>query len=97
MYSLYYNHAVEARWTQWSQDHVADNVDRHEVEGALLPPIVTQGARDGSVEVLGQTFDGRYRALYVARDEGARTVFVITARSMTDAERRRSRRRERKG
>jgi uncharacterized DUF497 family protein len=88
---------VEARWTQWSQDHVADDVAWHEVEEALLRPIVTQGARDGSAEVLGQTFDGRYLAMCVTRDEGARTMFVITARTMTDAERRRYRRREWKG
>jgi hypothetical protein len=32
---------VEARRSQWSQDHIADDVAWHEVEEALVPPIVT--------------------------------------------------------
>jgi hypothetical protein len=32
---------LEARRSQWSQDHIADDVAWHEVEEALVPPIVT--------------------------------------------------------
>ena len=88
---------MRARWSKWSEAHIADDVAWHEVEEALMPPIVTQRVKAGALEVLGQTFDGRYLALYVAPDEDQDTVFVITARTMTDSERRRYRNRKRKG
>ena len=89
---------MQARWTQWSEDHVAPHgVTWTEVEEALTPPIVEENGDRDSRLVLGRTFGGRYLLMVVAPDPDAPTVFVVTARGMTDAERRRYRSRIGKG
>jgi hypothetical protein len=78
---------VEARWHQWSEEHILGRVTWDEVTEALAPPIVTRPSRDVTLKVLGQTLSGRYLAVLVAPDKDAPTVFVITAREMNDWER----------
>jgi uncharacterized DUF497 family protein len=88
---------VDARWHQWSENHIANHgVAWNEVQEALLPPLVREDNGDSEL-VLGTTFAGRHLAVVVVPDEDAPTVFVVTARDMTDTERRRYRRRRGKG
>ena len=79
----------EVRWTDWSEDHVAAHgVRPDEVEDVLFdPPRWTAGGRNGTTLVYGNTAAGR-RLLAVVLEEGDEVVFVISAREMTDSERR---------
>jgi hypothetical protein len=78
---------VEARWHEWSEEHVLRHaLEWHEVEEALQPPIVTQRGRNGTMLVLGRTYAGRYLSVVVVPDDDAPTVFVVTARPMDDRE-----------
>jgi len=89
---------VEARWSAWSEEHVAAHeVTWPEVEEALTPPIVVRKVGGGATKVLGRTFAGRYLALIVVPDEDAPTVFVVTARRMDEREQALYRARQRKG
>jgi uncharacterized DUF497 family protein len=89
---------VEARWTSWSEEHVARHgVEWHEVEEALTPPIVSRPVSEGALKVLGRTYAGRYLAVIVSPDGDPPTVFVITARDMDDRERKQYQARQNKG
>ncbi len=84
------------RWTEWSEDHIgAHNVTPAEVEEVLFsrPRWIAIGRNDTTL-VYGQTHAGRY-LLVVASDEGDDVAFIVTARDMTDTERRTFRRKGR--
>ena len=76
---------------EWDEDNI-NHIARHgvspeEVEEACYDePFVLKG-RQGSYLIYSQTSDGRY-LLVVARYKGQGIIRVITARDMTDAERR---------
>ena len=77
------------RWDEWSEDHIAAHrVGTAKVESVLFDRASKQRTgREGTVEVFGRTDAGR-RLLVVVVDEGRGVCFVITARDMTDSERR---------
>jgi uncharacterized DUF497 family protein len=77
------------RWDEWSEDHIdAHRVGTAEVEGVIFDRASEQRTgREGTVEVYGRTDAGR-RLLVVVVDEGRGVCFVVTARDMTDSERR---------
>jgi uncharacterized DUF497 family protein len=90
---------VEVPWDADSDDHIGrrHHVQWSEVEEALLPPIVIERVQRGAHRVLGVTFAGRHLAIFVRLDSAGNAVKLITARTMTDGERKIYRRRRRKG
>lgn len=84
------------RWTEWSEDHLAHRgIGQTDVEDAVLhPPRWTDGGRDGTTLVYGTTRGGRHLVVVVV-EEGGGEVFVVTARDMTESERRTFRRKGR--
>ncbi len=85
----------ELLWDEWNEEHIrAHGIEPHEVEDAVFDPaglvLRTRGARQPRYVVLGRTQVGRY-LLVVLQPTGKRW-YAITARDMTDAERRRYRR-----
>jgi uncharacterized DUF497 family protein len=86
----------EIRWEEWSEDHIAQHgVTPEEVEQALLsrPQWVTKGRNDTTC-VYGTTDAGRHLMIVVS-DEGRGVAFIVTARNMTDNERKTFRRKAR--
>src|SRR3989442_2532168 len=86
----------EVRWTDWSEDHI----HRHDVaagEGEQVlfarPRWIAKG-RDGTTLIFGNTTAGR-PLLIVTVDEGGGVAFVVTAREMTEQEKRTYRRKAR--
>ena len=79
----------EVLWTEDSETHIAHhNVTPLEVEQVLYSqPRLTVPGRDDTTEVLGQTDAGRLLLVVVTEASDGRD-FVITARDMTDAEKR---------
>jgi uncharacterized protein len=83
---------------EWDEENI-DHIGRHgvspeEVEEACYErPFVLKG-REGLYLVYSQTMDGRY-LLVVTRYRGNGKIRVITARDMTDAEKRLCRERRR--
>ena len=77
------------RWDEWSEGHIAAHgVGTAEVEGVLFDRASKQRTgREGTLEVYGRTDAGR-RLLVVVVEEGRGVCFVVTARDMTDSERR---------
>lgn len=83
----------KARPSDWSEDHIAKhNVTMEEIAEVLTAPHVESAGRNDTVLVTGQTEAGRY-LLVVAVDEGHGQGFVITARDMSDREKRAYRKR----
>lgn len=79
----------EIRWTEESEDHIARHgVVPAEVEQLLYsrPRLVAKGREDVTL-VFGTTDAGRHLVVVLA-DAGDGRLFVVTARGMTDAERR---------
>jgi uncharacterized protein len=79
----------EIRWTEDSEDHIARHgVQPAEVEQVLYsrPRLVAKGREDVTL-VFGTTDAGRHLVVVLADAEDGR-VFVVTARGMTDSERR---------
>lgn len=79
----------EILWTEDSESHISRHgITPLEVEQVLYtrPRLAVQG-RDGVMEVLGTSVSGRYLLVVVAQAGDARD-FVVTARDMTDSERR---------
>jgi hypothetical protein len=86
----------EVAWDEASEAHVArHSVTPDEVEDVLFcrPRLVQAGPHD-TTYVMGTTFAGRYLFVVIAA-AGRGGVYVVTAREMTEAERRRFRRRAR--
>jgi hypothetical protein len=87
---------AEIRWTEESEEHIARHrVAPGEVEEAIYgrPRLVAPG-RQGTRVVFGTTATGRYLAVVVAESLDG-LDYVVTARQMTDSERRSSRKRAR--
>jgi len=81
------------RPSEWSEEHIAKhNVTMEEVAEVLSGSHVESAGRDDTVLVSGQTEAGRY-LLVVAVDEGRGQAFVVTAREMSDSEKKAYRRR----
>ena len=80
---------------EWSASHIAAHgVTLDEVREAILErPYWAAPGREGTILVYGRTYAGRY-LLVVAIDENG-TAFIVTARDMTDAEKRTFRRKAR--
>lgn len=79
----------EIRWTEQSEDHIARHgVLPAEVEEVVFsrPRLVAAG-RDNTTLIFGTTDAGRHLVVVLAEAEDGRT-FVVTARTMTDSERR---------
>ena len=86
----------EVRWTDWSEDHIRrHDVAATEVEEVLFsrPRWIAKG-RDGTALVFGTTTAGR-PLLIVTVNEGTGVAFVVTAREMTEQEKRTFRRKAR--
>jgi len=74
------------RDSDWSADHIAAHrVTLGEVREAILErPYWAVPGRDGTILIYGRTYAGRY-LLVVAIAEGEE-AFIVTARDMTEAE-----------
>jgi hypothetical protein len=74
------------RESDWSADHIAaHHVTLGEVREAILErPYWAVPGRDGTTLIYGRTYAGRY-LLVVAIAEGEE-AFIVTARDMTEAE-----------
>jgi len=78
----------EFRWSDDSEAHIARHgVTPEEVEQATERPYYTMPGRGGTTVLLGQTRSGRY-LLAVLAGAGDGRWHVVTARVMTEAERR---------
>lgn len=80
----------EIRWTDDSEDHIA----RHDVSPAeveevvyMRPRLIDPGRNDTEL-VFGRTVAGRYVLVVLAEAEDGRST-IVTAREMTDSDRRR--------
>jgi|SRR5580698_10101444 hypothetical protein len=83
------------RDSDWSAAHIAGHgVTLDEVREAVLErPYWSAPGRDGTMLVYGRTHAGRY--LLVVALDGDGEAFVVTARDMTDAEKKTFRRKAR--
>ena len=88
---------MQFRWIDWNRDHVAEHgVDPDEAEMVVRqvrPPFPEQ-IGDDKLLVVGRGRGGRYLQVIYLLDPDD-TVFIIHARPLTDAEKRRFRRRRR--
>jgi uncharacterized protein len=75
-------------WDDWNEEHLArHHVEPFEAEEVCLSdPLVLRG-RGGTTTLYGQTEAGRY-LLVVLAGRGAEVYYPVTAREMTDSERR---------
>jgi hypothetical protein len=87
---------LEFRWNAWNIQHIAE----HGIEASEAEYVADYARRpypkmigDGKWVVIGQTAIGRYLQVIYVDDDDADTVYVIHARALTDAEKRRLRRR----
>jgi uncharacterized protein len=77
----------EFQWTDDSEAHIARHgIAPEEVEQTTERPFYTMPGRDGTL-LLGQAHSGRY-LLVVLSGSGDGRWHVVTARAMTEAERR---------
>jgi len=94
---MHYNGSVfkAVQDSEWSAGHIAAHgVTLDEVREAILErPYWAAPGREGTILVYGRTYAGRY-LLVVAIDENG-AAFIVTARDMTDAEKRTFRRKAR--
>ncbi len=86
----------EFRWIEWNIDHIARHgVTVEEAEFVVDHPMrrYPRRARNQTYIAVGQTSGGRYlQVVYVFDDPDPgvpRTVFILHARSLNDAEKRR--------
>jgi len=76
------------QWTDASEAHIARHgITPSEVEQATERPFYTMPGRGGTTLLLGQTHAGGY-LLVVLSGSGDGRWHVVTARTMTDSERR---------
>ncbi len=94
---MHYNGAVfkAIRDSDWSADHIAAHgVTLDEVREAILEgPYWAAPGREGTTLAYGRTYAGRYLLVMVIAE--GEEAFVVTARDMTDAERKTFRRKAR--
>ena len=83
------------RDSDWSASHIAAHgVSLDEVREAILErPYWSAPGRDGTTLVYGQTYAGRYLLVVTLTEDDE--AFVVTARDMTDAEKKTFRRKAR--
>ena len=75
-------------WDSWNVDHIArHHVEPHDVEAACRSGAIVVRGRQGRYLAYGRTSEGRY-LLIVLRSLGQGRVRVLTARDMTEPERR---------
>jgi len=75
-------------WNDWNIDHIAHHsVIPEEVEEVVFSRLsrIRKGRGDAIFYLFGQTLSGRYLFI-VLRDLGNSTAFPITARDMTNSE-----------
>lgn len=87
----------EFRWNEWNLDHIdGHGVSTGEAESVVrnARPPYPRRAGDGKFQVRGQAPQGRYLQVVYIFDP-ADIVYVIHARPLTQAEKRRSRRKRR--
>jgi uncharacterized DUF497 family protein len=87
---------LDFRWNTWNVQHIAEHgVRAGEAEYVAdharrpYPKIIAQG----KWLVIGRTAIGRYLQVIYIDDDDSDTVYVIHSRELTDAEKRRYRRR----
>jgi uncharacterized DUF497 family protein len=94
---MHYNDGMfkAVRDSDWSADHIAAHgVTLDEVREAILErPYLAVPSRDGTTLVYGRTYAGRYLLVVAIAD--ADEAFIVTARDMTDAEKKTFRRKAR--
>jgi uncharacterized DUF497 family protein len=82
----------EPKPSRWSEEHISEHgVKMDEVAEVLAAPHIESTGRDGTTIVTGQTDAGRYLLVVAVDDHGL--AFIITARDMTESEKRAYRRR----
>ena len=89
---------MEFRWIDWNVNHIAEHgVTREEAEQIVrqAEPPYAEWRPDDKWLVIGRGQGGRFLQVIYVLDED-RTVFVIHARPLTEAEKKRYRRRRRK-
>lgn len=90
--------ATGFRWNDWNVDHILRHgIVPGEAESVVLnaePPYPSYEG-DGRYLVRGQSDTGRYLQVAYVVDDDSRTFYVIHARPLTEAEKRRLRRRRR--
>ena len=75
-------------WNDWNLEHIARHgLEPHEVETACRGEKVVLRGREGRYLLYGRTGAGRY-LFVVAAVQGGGRIHVITARDMTQQERR---------
>jgi hypothetical protein len=88
---------VQYRWNDWNEGHIADHGlspgdAEYVVDRARAP--YPQMIGDGKRLVVGKTGNGTYvQVIYLLDEDG--TAYVVHGRPLTDAEKRRYRRRKR--
>jgi hypothetical protein len=94
---MHYNSFVlkKVRDSSWSAEHIAaHDVTLDEVREAVLErPNWSVPGRDGTTLIYGRTYAGRY--LFVVAIAEGDEAFIVTARDMTDAEKKTFRRKAR--
>ena len=80
---------------QWSTNHIAHrDITLDDVREAVLDrPYWTTPGRDNTVVIYGRTYAGRHLLVVAVDDNGE--AFVVTARDMTEAEKKTFRRKAR--
>jgi uncharacterized DUF497 family protein len=74
-------------WDEWNINHIAaHSVTPEEVEEVFIGRHMIKSTRDSRYIALGQTEEGRY--LTIVFEQKQRSIRVITARDMTQSERR---------
>lgn len=74
--------------SQWPADHIADHgVTLDEVREAILErPYWMAGGKNDTTLIYGRTYEGRYLLVVAVVDDGE--AFIVTARDMTESEKR---------
>jgi hypothetical protein len=81
--------------SRWSEEHIGEHdVKMDEVTEVLGARHIESPGRDGTTIITGQTESGRYLLVVAVDDEGL--AFIVTAREMTESEKRAYRRRARR-
>ena len=78
----------EFQWDNWNIEHIAKHaVNSQEVEEACYRKPLIKKSKDGLYIVYGQTHAGRYLFIVIKYNPQG-LVYTITAREMTQSERR---------
>lgn len=81
-------HVAELLWDEWNLDHIAEHdVLPEEVEQVCNSNPFVRKARNETLAVYGQSDEGRYLMVFLGK-RGKHVYYPITARDMTDRERR---------